>query len=123
VTLIVGTIAAVAVIGTWRQKNKSDNRSEWWRRTAWAFERTFSDSDPEAELGWKGLSSLTGFRVATRDDSDMIEVIAEEVALGATGEKLRRSLNVRRAAARAAVAASEKTGRPVAPTVAVIARD
>jgi hypothetical protein len=52
VTLIVGTVATVGVLFTWRQKNNADNRAEWWRRTAWAIERTFSDNNTEAELGF-----------------------------------------------------------------------
>ncbi|MDQ2629338.1 hypothetical protein [Mycolicibacter senuensis] len=48
VTLIVGGLATVGVIATWQQKNRADRRSEWWRRTTWAFERTFSDNDSQA---------------------------------------------------------------------------
>lgn len=51
VTLIIGLVATVGVLITWRQKNTADRRSEWWRRTTWAFERTFSTEDTQAELG------------------------------------------------------------------------
>lgn len=87
VTLIVGSLAAIGVIVTWQQKNRADRRSEWWRRTTWAFERTFSADDAEAELGWKVLSTLVTSRLATKDDSDIVQVIAEHAALGETGQE------------------------------------
>ncbi|WP_454561911.1 hypothetical protein [Mycobacterium haemophilum] len=87
VTLIVGGLAAVGVIATWQQKNRADRRSEWWRRTTWAFERTFSSDDAQAELGWKMLDTLLRSTLATRDDSDIVQVIAEHAALGATTQE------------------------------------
>lgn len=86
VTLIIGGLAAIGVIITWQQKNRADRRSEWWRRTTWAFERTFSDDDAEAELGWKMLDTLLRSTLATKDDSDIVQVIAEHAALGVNGE-------------------------------------
>jgi hypothetical protein len=86
VTVVVGVIATVGVIVTWRQKNDADRRSEWWRRTAWAFERTLSDEPIEAELGWKVLGTLVDSRLATKADSDVVQVIAEHVALGEDAE-------------------------------------
>ncbi|MFN8100438.1 MAG: hypothetical protein U0Q20_02340 [Mycobacterium sp.] len=87
VTLIVGGVAAVGVIITWQQKNRADRRSEWWRRTTWAFERTFVADDSQAELGWKMLAALVGSTLATRDDSDIVQVIAEHAVLGGTGRE------------------------------------
>lgn len=84
VTLIVGGLAAIGVIVTWQQKNQADRRSEWWKRTQWAFERTFTTEYDEAELGWKMLAKLVRSTLATRDDSDIVQVIAEHVALGGT---------------------------------------
>lgn len=51
VTLLVGGVAAIGVIVTWQQKNRADRRSEWWRRSAWAFERSFSERDNRRRLG------------------------------------------------------------------------
>ncbi|WP_308014206.1 MULTISPECIES: hypothetical protein [unclassified Rhodococcus (in: high G+C Gram-positive bacteria)] len=82
VTLVIGLIATIGVIVTWQQKNSADRRSEWWRRTTWAFERTFSDSDVEAELGWRVLETLVGSKLVTRSDSDLVQVIAEQGAAG-----------------------------------------
>lgn len=82
VTLVVGLVAAIGVIVTWQQRNIADRRSEWWRRTTWAYERTFSSVDTEAELGWRVLDTLVSSRLATRSDSDIVQVVAEHVALG-----------------------------------------
>jgi hypothetical protein len=81
VTLIVGSIATVGVVATWQQKNRADKRSEWWRRTQWAYERIFTTDYDQAELGWKMLSALVGSRLATNDDSEIVQVIAEHAAL------------------------------------------
>ena len=84
-TLIVGGFAVIGVVVTWQQKNRADRRSEWWRRTQWAFERTFSSKDEEARLGWRMLSMLMSSTLTTRDDVDVVQVIAEHAALAATG--------------------------------------
>lgn len=86
VTLIVGGLAAIGVIVTWQQKNRADKRSEWWRRATWALERTFSANLTEAEFGWTILTSLVGSRLATKDDSDIVQVIAEHAALDDGGD-------------------------------------
>jgi hypothetical protein len=56
------------VLVTWRQKNAADQRSEWWRRTARAFERSL-------------LRTLFESRLATKNDSDVVQVIAEHMTL------------------------------------------
>lgn len=63
-TLVVGLAATIGVLVTWRQKNTADRRSEWWRRTAWAFERSLSRNKLEAELGWKVLATLVASELA-----------------------------------------------------------
>ncbi len=87
VTLLVGSLGALGVIITWQQKNRADRRSEWWRRTAWSFERTFSADEGQAELGWKALTMLMRSTLATKDDSDMVQVIAEQRALSLIGQE------------------------------------
>lgn len=81
VQLVVGVAATLGVLVTWHQKNTADRRGEWWRRSAWAFERSFSDKKTEAELGWTLLAVLTESRLVTTSDSDVVQVIAEHVAL------------------------------------------
>lgn len=81
VTLIVGSLATIGVIVTWQQKNRADRRSEWWRRTAWAFESTFSERNSQARLGWTLLATLLRSRLVTVDDGDIVQVIAQFAAL------------------------------------------
>ena len=80
-TLIVGSVATVGVVVTWQQKNRADKRSEWWRRTQWTLERTFTTDYDQAGLGWKILFALVGSRLATKDDFEIVQVIAEHAAL------------------------------------------
>lgn len=87
VTLIIGGLATIGVLVTWQQKNRADRRSEWWRRTTWAFERTFSADDSQAQLGWTMLSALISSTLATKDDTEFVQVIAEHVALGDVQEE------------------------------------
>jgi hypothetical protein len=81
VTLIVGAVATVGVLVTWQQKNTADSRSEWWRRTTWAFERSLSDDTGEARLGWSVLDALLESKLVTKSDVSVAQVIAEYVAL------------------------------------------
>ncbi|WP_454232445.1 hypothetical protein [Mycolicibacterium fortuitum] len=83
VTLIVGLTAITGVLITWHQKNTSDRRSEWWRRTSWALELTFSSSQEQRRLGWSLLLALASSKLVTQGDSDVLQAIAEHVALGA----------------------------------------
>ena len=82
VTMIVGGLAAAGVIITWQQKNHADKRSEWWRRTQWAFECAFNSNSQggraKAELGWTLLNTLVESKLASRDDSDIVQVIAQQ---------------------------------------------
>lgn len=80
VTLIVGSLATIGVVVTWQQKNRADRRSEWWRRTSWAFERTFGGTNRQARLGWAILDTLTRSKLATTDDSDIVQVVGEHLA-------------------------------------------
>lgn len=77
----IGLVATGGVLITWGQKNTADRRSEWWRRTAWAYERTFSDDAAQQELGWKLINVLIGSKLATTGDSDIVQVIGEHIAL------------------------------------------
>ncbi|UVO12216.1 hypothetical protein NM962_20400 [Mycobacterium sp. SVM_VP21] len=73
-------MAAIGVIVTWQQKNRADRRSEWWRRSAWAFERSFSENESQRRLGWQLPDVLFESRLATSDDSGIVQVIGERVA-------------------------------------------
>lgn len=80
VQLAVGVGAIVGVLVTWRQKNDADRRSEWWRRTAWAFERTFNEDDTQAELGLKLLALQVESKLMTRDEKRIVLLITKHIA-------------------------------------------
>jgi hypothetical protein len=79
VALIVGALGIGAALITWWQKNHADKRTAYWERTTWAFERTFSEKESEAELGWKMLNTLVTSSLATNDDRKIVQVIADRV--------------------------------------------
>lgn len=81
VTLIIGLIATAGVLITWRQKNTADRRSEWWRRTTWALELTFSGEQDQRRLGWSLLLALATSKLVTKGESDILQAIAEHEAL------------------------------------------
>ncbi|MEW1882377.1 hypothetical protein AB0O58_22085 [Rhodococcus sp. NPDC080181] len=75
--------AAVAVVGVYftiAQKDKSDRRTEWWRRATWALERTTSGNDDEAETGWVILGGLLDSDLATNSEAAIIEALASNAA-------------------------------------------
>lgn len=82
VTLIVGLVATIGVLVTWQQKNTADRRSEWWRRTSWALDLTFSDAQEKRRLGWSLLLALAASKLVTKGDSDVMQAVAEHVAKG-----------------------------------------
>jgi hypothetical protein len=87
VTLIVGSFATIGALATWQQRYQADRRSEWWRRTQWAIERTFSNNETEGVLGWNLLAAQVGSSLATRDDADVVQVVAEHAALSEEREE------------------------------------
>lgn len=81
VTLIIGLVATIGVLITWQQKNTADRRSEWWRRTSWALDLTFSEAQEKRRLGWSLLLALAASKLVTKGDSDILQAIAEHAAL------------------------------------------
>ena len=84
VTLCVGLLALIGVLVTWRQKNIADRRSEWWRRTQWALEQTFSNAGNEmqSEIGFKVLGVQVGSPMMTHHDYELGQVIFVQLLSG-----------------------------------------
>ncbi|KXO99190.1 hypothetical protein [Tsukamurella pseudospumae] len=78
VTLIVGLVAAIGVVATWRQKVEADRRAEWWRRVSWAFDHVLSGDDQRVTFGWTILIRLRESRLATRDDRAVFGFLADD---------------------------------------------
>ncbi|KAA0924507.1 MULTISPECIES: hypothetical protein [unclassified Rhodococcus (in: high G+C Gram-positive bacteria)] len=77
ITLIVGLIAVVGVVGTVSQRTRADNRSQSWQRITWCLERTVSENDDEAALGWKVFGTVATTPFIARSDRDTLQAIAD----------------------------------------------
>ncbi|MGU3435926.1 hypothetical protein ACNHUS_23250 [Actinomycetes bacterium M1A6_2h] len=66
----------IGVVLTVRQRTRADNRAQSWDRITWCLERTISDDDSEAALGWTlfGTVSTTPFIAST--DRETLRTIA-----------------------------------------------
>lgn len=73
-------LAAAAAVGgvsvTVRQKDRSERRSEWWRRATWALDRTRGSEAEEIEIGWSVLDGLARSGLATATEEAIVEELA-----------------------------------------------
>lgn len=72
VTLVVGVLATLGVVGTLLQRNRSENRDAWWSRFEWALESTYSENASRRQDGWRVLGVLAESTLATRTEEDLI---------------------------------------------------
>ncbi|TFI41595.1 hypothetical protein E4P29_18850 [Rhodococcus sp. 1R11] len=77
VTLIVGLLAIVGVVGTVSQRTRADNRSQSWQRITWCLERTVSDNPDEAALGWTVFGTVAATPFIAKTDRDTLQAIAD----------------------------------------------
>lgn len=80
VTLIVGVLAVVGVALTVRQRTVADKRAQAWQRITWCLERTTSDNDTEAELGWDIYATVTDSALITRTEQDVLVAVSDRAA-------------------------------------------
>jgi hypothetical protein len=80
VALIVAGTALLGTAATVGQKRLADRRDAWWGRTQWALERIFEpqgNDDTERVIGLVMLTALQGSRLATDEERDMLEQVAD----------------------------------------------
>lgn len=77
---LAAVITILGVRWTLSQKDESDRRTEWWRRMTWSLERTESDKDREARVGWMILGELLDSDLATATEAAFIDLLAREAA-------------------------------------------
>ncbi|MBW4782337.1 hypothetical protein KZO37_23515 [Rhodococcus fascians] len=65
------------MVGTVSQRTRADNRSQSWQRITWCLERTVSENDDEAELGWKVFGTVATTPFIARTDRDTLQAIAD----------------------------------------------
>jgi hypothetical protein len=56
-----------------KQREKADDRAEWWRRTQWALEATVSEDDTMNGYGTGMLKLLADSELATADDRALLD--------------------------------------------------
>ncbi|MGN7132594.1 hypothetical protein ACTHQY_04885 [Rhodococcoides corynebacterioides] len=80
-TLIVGVLAVVGVAATIRRRTVADKRTQAWQRITWCLERTLSERDAEAELGWRMYTAVTDSSLITRTEEEVLLAVVEDAAL------------------------------------------
>lgn len=58
-----------------KQKRTADGTSEWWRRTQWALEATYSDSTAAQTYGRQILDSLATSDLASSEDKLLLDTV------------------------------------------------
>jgi len=79
VALIVAGIALIGTAATVVQKRLTDRRDAWWARTQWALERILDEDsdDTSRTVALVMLTTLQGSRLATAEERDMLEQVAD----------------------------------------------
>jgi len=79
VALMVAVVALLGTGVTVIQKRFADRRDAWWNRTQWALERIIAgqDDDTQAAIGFVVLNELQASRLATEEERDMLEAVAD----------------------------------------------
>ena len=85
-TLIVGVLAVVGVALTVRQRTVADKRAQAWQRITWCLERTTSENEAEAELGWDIYATVTDSPLITTTEQDVLVAVADRSARRALAE-------------------------------------
>ncbi len=69
--------ALLVLIGagiTIRQRDRSDRKDQWWKRTQWALDLTLHPDDFASELGYAGLAEQARSRLADAEDLRFLSV-------------------------------------------------
>lgn len=78
VQILVAVVGIAAAVVTVRQKTRSDNRAEWWRRYTWATEQSFEETEHQQLVGWVNLDVLSHSRLATKTEWEVVQALALE---------------------------------------------
>ena len=62
--IVALTVGLVAII----QKSRADRRDQWWKRTQWAIEQTFTDDEDRQALGFRVLQVLADSELASPEE-------------------------------------------------------
>lgn len=70
-TLVAAVLAAVLALVTLRQRRRSDDKAEWWRRTQWALEQALGLEEERHAVGAAMLKLLSMSELAKPEDLDL----------------------------------------------------
>lgn len=74
----VAALVALAVgIATVRQRDRADQRDQWWKRAQWALELTLSPHDELARRGFAVLGHLARSDLAAEDEKQLLHAFGE----------------------------------------------
>lgn len=74
----VAALVALAVgIATVRQRDRADQRDQWWKRAQWALELTLSDRAAETAHGFAMLTHLAHGHLASDDERALLASLEE----------------------------------------------
>ncbi|GAA4048282.1 hypothetical protein GCM10023063_39660 [Arthrobacter methylotrophus] len=135
--LVAAIVAAFVGLLSLRQKARSDNRSEWWRRAQWALDASLSRSRSEAEMGQKAIELLGHSELASREELELLKVGTEDALLAAATASETRTVSpsqrpasvspedrkVQIAAAKARVTLDKRLGEDTPEWIAALARE
>jgi hypothetical protein len=69
---------ALAVgVATIRQRDRADQREQWWKRAQWALELTHADDAALTTRGYAALEHLARSDLATADEQRLLEALLE----------------------------------------------
>jgi hypothetical protein len=88
VALVVAGIALLGTAATVIQKRLTDRRDAWWGRTQWALEHILSQEggDKNRAIALVMLTALQASRLATDEERDMLEQVADVLLPSAPDE-------------------------------------
>lgn len=82
-TGLAATVALVVGVATVRQRDRADQREQWWRRAQWALDLTLSDSPTRARRGFALMSYLSETSLAGGDERAMMQALEKQGLSGA----------------------------------------
>lgn len=68
-------VALVVGVATVRQRDRADQREQWWQRARWALELTFSDDEDLVRRGYAAVHHLTRSALAGDDERKLIQAM------------------------------------------------
>jgi hypothetical protein len=94
--LVVAGIALIGTALTVVQKRYADHRIAWWTRTQWALDHILAtqgeedDDDTERTVALLVLNVLQASRLARREETSMLEQVADVILASAPGGRHER---------------------------------